>query len=80
MSASQIGKERKMARARNISLGESAQKRLDELIKRSKSESASQVIRDALRFYEFLIEETESGSEFYIREKGKDLTKLRILR
>jgi Arc/MetJ-type ribon-helix-helix transcriptional regulator len=68
-----------MARVKNISLGPHAQERLDELVKKAKSSSASEAVRNALRFYEYVIEESLSGSEFFVRKKNEELTKIKFI-
>jgi Arc/MetJ-type ribon-helix-helix transcriptional regulator len=68
-----------MARAKNISLGPEAQKRLDDLIVKARASSASEVVRNALRFYEFVIEEGAEGSEFFLKKKEGDLTKVKFM-
>jgi Arc/MetJ-type ribon-helix-helix transcriptional regulator len=67
-----------MAKIKNISLGDEAQKRLGALVEKANATSASQAVRDALRFYEFLVEESNAGTEFYIRKKDDELTKIKF--
>ncbi|MEI9932633.1 MAG: ribbon-helix-helix protein, CopG family [Rhizomicrobium sp.] len=71
-----------MARVKNISLGPDAQARLDELVKKAKASSASETVRNALRFYEYVVEESIAGSDFFVRKKGdkdSDLTKIKFI-
>ena len=65
--AGETGKRRPAAERYKIQiqLSERAKDRLFELVEKSGAESAAQVVRDALRIYDILLEETE--------EKGKDL-------
>ncbi len=67
-----------MAKVKNISLGEKAQVRLEALVEKAHASSASEVVRDALRFYEFVLTETKSGTEFFEKKKGGELTKIRF--
>ena len=61
-----------MARVKNISLGPEAQTRLDELVKKAKFSSASEAVRNALRFYEYVVDESLADTDFFIRKKGEE--------
>ena len=45
-------------------------KRLDELTNLVDAESKSQVIRDALKLYEFVMRQHDQGSKFFVRTSG----------
>lgn len=63
-----------------IQLSQKARDRLYELVEKTESESAAQVVREALRVYDILIEETEErGNELMMRSAGSDdLVRLRL--
>jgi len=68
-----------MPSVKNISLGPHAQERLDELVKKAKASSASEAVRNALRFYEYVIEESLAGAEFFVKHKGEEPTKIKFI-
>ena len=70
---------RRGSRPKNISLGADAQARLEELRKKSRAASASEVIRNALRIYEFFVDETVSGTEFFMKRPSEQQAKIVIL-
>lgn len=44
--------------------------RLDELVLKTDSRSKAEVIRNALRVYEYMVDEAIEGAAFYIKEEG----------
>jgi Arc/MetJ-type ribon-helix-helix transcriptional regulator len=68
-----------MAKARSISLGDDAQERLEELRKKARANTASEVVRNALRYYEFLVEQSLEGTEFYYRKKDEQPTRMMVM-
>ena len=52
--------------------------RLNSLKDRTEASSYAEVMRNALRLYEAVIQELEAGREFYIREPSGALTPYRI--
>ncbi len=63
---------------KNISLGDKALARLEALREKVEASSTSEVIRDALRLYEFIVGESEKGAEFYVRRPNEEMSKLEI--
>jgi hypothetical protein len=53
-------------------------RRLDALRTKSEAASYAEVIRNALRLYEALIEETESGKQFLVRDKDGAISPYRL--
>ena len=51
-----------------IVLPERSVRRLNALVERTEASSYTEVLKNALRLYEALIEETERGSEILVRE------------
>lgn len=52
-----------------IQLSEGAKDRLFELVERTESETAAQVVRDALRLYDILTDEIGNGGELLLKSK-----------
>lgn len=63
-----------------IQLSEKAKERLFELVERTEADTAAQVVRDALRIYDILIDEIENnGSELMLRSgKTNETVRLRL--
>jgi len=59
-----------LRKLKTVSFGDESQKKLTALREEVGAGSDSEVIRNALRFYEFVVQETKAGSKFLIR--GKD--------
>jgi len=64
----------------NIVLPERSAQRLDALKEKTEAATYTEVLKDALRLYEALIEEAENGNEFCIREKDGRITSYRLFR
>ena len=63
---------------KNISLGDKAVERLEALQNRVDAGSASEIIREAIRLYEYFVDESEQGAEFYVKKPNEDLIKLKV--
>ena len=63
---------------KNISLGDKALSRLETLRDRVEAASTSEVIRDALRLYEYIICESEKGAEFFVKRPNEEMSRLEI--
>lgn len=63
---------------KNISLGDKALARLESLRERVEATSTSEVVRDALRLYEYIIGESEKGAEFFVKRPNEETSKLEI--
>ena len=63
---------------KNISLGDKSLSRLESLREKVEAASTSEVIRDALRLYEFLVCESEKGAEFFVKRPNEDLSRLEV--
>lgn len=63
-----------------IQLSEKAKDRLFELVEKTDAETAAQVVRDALRIYDILIDEMESnGNDLFLRQGASgDVVKLKL--
>lgn len=64
---------------RQFSLGEDALRRLADLQQRTGAASQSEVIRNALRVYDFLSEEESRGHRVLIEQDDKTFVQLKIL-
>jgi Arc/MetJ-type ribon-helix-helix transcriptional regulator len=53
----------------NVILPERSARRLSALVKRTEATSYTDVLRNALRLYEAIVEETEQGNEVCIRAR-----------
>lgn len=64
-----------------VKLTEEGRQRVDELVSRSRHLTAADLVRDALRVYEILVEEiTERGGQLYIKDaENGEMEKLRVL-
>lgn len=51
-----------------IDLPERSMSRLQELRAKTEATSYAEVVKNALRLYEAVVEETEQGSRFYVRK------------
>jgi Arc/MetJ-type ribon-helix-helix transcriptional regulator len=63
---------------KNISIGDKALARLESLRERVEATSTSEVIRDALRLYEYIVGESDKGAEFFVKRPKEDMSKLEI--
>lgn len=63
-----------------IQLSERAKNRLFELVEKTEAESAAQVVRDALRIYDVLLDEVEQhNSELYMKDgESGDIVRLKL--
>lgn len=62
-----------------IQLSPSSRDRLEQLVLRTEVESSTQVIRDALRVYDILVEEVSAnGSSLFLKTKDDEVVKLRL--
>lgn len=65
---------------RSISFSKNAVDRLERMKKHTDAASESEVLRNALRLYEWVIDETHKGSEVYISDDGgKTVVRVPIL-
>ncbi len=55
-----------------------AMERLNTLKAKTEAASYAEVVKNALRLYEALIEETEDGKQFFVRDKAGTLAPLRL--
>jgi hypothetical protein len=55
-----------------------AMERLNTLKAKTEAASYAEVVKNALRLYEALIEETEDGKQFLVRDKAGTLSPLRL--
>ncbi len=62
-----------------LELPGSSMKRLVDLREKAEAASYAEVIRNALRLYESLIEEAERGSKIVVTSKDGDSTNLKLL-
>jgi hypothetical protein len=76
-SGSEI-KDTGQARRIQAVLPKASAERLASLKDRSEANSEAEVIRNALRLYEELINEAENGSQFYIKPKDGEIVRFRI--
>ena len=68
------GKERRI----HISLSPEAQKRLADLVKATEAASTAEVIRNAIRLYEYFLQVKIEGEDIYTRTPDGELKKLVI--
>lgn len=52
--------------------------RLDKIKATAEATSYTEVIKNALRLYEFILDEDRNGTEFYIKKEGKDISALKF--
>lgn len=69
--------ERRAARVQ-FDVSSTAMKRLDRLKDKIEATSYAEVVKNALRLYEALIEETEKGSQFLVRDKDGNIDPFRM--
>ena len=62
-----------------LELPESSMKRLVDLRKKAEAASYAEVIRNALRLYESLLDETENGSKILLQSKDGSKSYLRLV-
>ena len=62
----------------NLVLTKTSLERLNKLRNKTEASSNADVFKDALRLYEALIEEADSGKEFLTRDKEGNLTSYKI--
>lgn len=62
-----------------IQLSQTSRDRLDQLVERTDAESSTQVVRDALRVYDILVEElTAKDSSLFLSTSDGETVKLRL--
>ena len=61
-----------------MDLTEKSFERLKGLKDKTEAGSYSEVMRDALRLYEFVLSKDLEGSKFFIEETGKGLTEIKV--
>ena len=61
-----------------MDLTEKSFERLKDLKNKAEAGSYSEVMKDALRVYEFVLSKDLEGSKFFIEEAGKALTEIKI--
>jgi Arc/MetJ-type ribon-helix-helix transcriptional regulator len=62
----------------NVVLPERSARRLDALVQRTEATSYTDVLRNALRLYEAIVEETEQGNEICIRARDGNVRSYRF--
>ena len=61
-----------------VVLPERSMQRLNALVERTESSSYTEVLKNALRLYEALVEEASAGNEFLVREPDGRLKSYKI--
>lgn len=61
-----------------LDLPERSLARLQELRGKTEASSYAEVIKNALRLYEAVVEETEAGNKFFVRAPSGETTEYRI--
>lgn len=61
-----------------IQLSEAAKDRLFELVEKTDTQTAAQVVRSALRVYDILVDEVDNGAELYLKDATGQKTLLKL--
>jgi hypothetical protein len=74
--AADASRERKRL---SLVLPERSAQRLSMLVEKTEAKGYTDVMRNALRLYEAIVEETEQGNEIFIRGRGGEIKSYRFL-
>lgn len=66
-----------MARVQ-MDLSDQSMERLKRLKDNIDASSYAEVMREALKLYEFMIDEETEGTEFFLKKRGKEMTTLKL--
>lgn len=61
-----------------LELPQKSMERLTQLKDLTEATSYAEVVKNALRFYEFVVFETENGGEILVKQKGGDVVSCRV--
>lgn len=61
-----------------LDLSDKSYSRLKTLSDKVEATSMSEVMKDAIRLYEYVVEKTESGAKFYCKDENNELIEIKI--
>jgi hypothetical protein len=73
-----VAKQRTADRLMRLAMPEESFRRLEKMQKEAQAENITDVLKDAIRLYEALLQESTAGSIFFIRRPGQEIAPYEI--